>query len=310
MYTLVPRHVREDMEWMADVGTNAVSIALLEQDLYATKANVDIICREADRVGMEVHAVASRWGGLVAGSPKVPSLFAASHPETWACNKDGTPQMMFGPVCSVHHPETFTFFCDAIDTLTRLWPVKGLIWDELKGLRPDYSLSAKKEMPENADVDWHIDQQAFFFDRVGKHFHSRNPDSRITMFLYGHLKGYTVARCAQIVHITDFGCDGRPWSLANDNLPIITNETATKSLLDQAPYFISEAKKNGKCPMFLIENHSMETECFDIMDRRLPDVLRLGAEHVIYYYYPRNVADPDRQMAIIAKHLKSLKKQV
>lgn len=42
MYSLVPRHVREDMEWMADVGTNAVSLAILEQDLFASQYNISI----------------------------------------------------------------------------------------------------------------------------------------------------------------------------------------------------------------------------------------------------------------------------
>ena len=48
----------------------------------------------------------------------------------------------------------------------------------------------------------------------------------------------------------------------------------------------------------------METACFELMDRRLPDVLNLGAEQIVYYYFPRNVSDPDRQMAILARHLR------
>ena len=64
-FSIVPRHVREDMEWMADVGTNAITLAVLEQDLYANEANMDLICREADRVGIAVHAVPSRWGGVL-----------------------------------------------------------------------------------------------------------------------------------------------------------------------------------------------------------------------------------------------------
>ena len=35
VYTCVPRHVREDMEWMADKGTRYVFISVLEQDLFA-----------------------------------------------------------------------------------------------------------------------------------------------------------------------------------------------------------------------------------------------------------------------------------
>lgn len=91
-YTLVPRHLREDMEWMADCGTQAVSIGVLEQDLEAARWNLDHACREADRAGLKVYAVPSRWGGLVAGSLKVPSLFTATHPETWVRKADGTPR--------------------------------------------------------------------------------------------------------------------------------------------------------------------------------------------------------------------------
>jgi hypothetical protein len=60
MYTLVPRHVREDMKWMADVGTNIVSVAVLEQDFFAAVENIEIICNEAAKLGMEVWAVPSR----------------------------------------------------------------------------------------------------------------------------------------------------------------------------------------------------------------------------------------------------------
>jgi hypothetical protein len=107
MYTLVPRQVREDMIWMADVGTDAVTIAVFEQDLYAARENIEVIHREAARVGLKLFAVPSRWGGQLAGAPKVPSMFTACHPETWVLNKDGTPYInpFCGPMSSVHHPD-------------------------------------------------------------------------------------------------------------------------------------------------------------------------------------------------------------
>jgi hypothetical protein len=55
MYTLVPRHVREDMEWMADIGTDAVTIGVLEQDLTAAVENIQIVHREAERAGLPVN---------------------------------------------------------------------------------------------------------------------------------------------------------------------------------------------------------------------------------------------------------------
>src|SRR5262249_44525488 len=71
IYTSVPRHIREDMAWMADKGTNYVCVSVLEQDLFAAYENQELIVEEAGRVGMQVLAVPSRWGGLTAGAPKV-----------------------------------------------------------------------------------------------------------------------------------------------------------------------------------------------------------------------------------------------
>ena len=65
------------------------------------------------------------------------------------------------------------------------------------------------------------------------------------------------------------------------------------------------AKKNGKKSLFLIENHNMPDEDNDLMEARLGDILALKPDHLMYYYYPRNVDKPDDNMAIIAKHLKS-----
>jgi hypothetical protein len=98
---------------VAGIGINVVCVAILEQDLFAAVGNVSLIANEAAKAGMKVFAIASRWGGLVAGSPKVPSLFSVTHPETWILKKDGTPHFWpsnSGVISSVHHPATQEFF--------------------------------------------------------------------------------------------------------------------------------------------------------------------------------------------------------
>ena len=42
----------------------------------------------------------------------------------------------------------------------------------------------------------------------------------------------------------------------------------------------------------------------DALDRNLPAVPALPADMFAYYYYPRNVAEADRAMAVIGRHLK------
>ena len=48
MYTCVPRQIREDMEWMAAIGTNYVCVGVLEQDLFAAYENHALIATDAE----------------------------------------------------------------------------------------------------------------------------------------------------------------------------------------------------------------------------------------------------------------------
>lgn len=313
MYTIVPRHVREDMEWMADFGTDAVVIGVLEQDLTAAVQNIEIIHREADRVGMKLLATPSRWGNLVAGCPKVPSLFCARTPEVTMQNADGSPLIgYFGALASVHHPATFDFFYESVERMLAIAPFAGIVWDEFKGLEAiDYSAAAREAFgppgtTDGADIDdphAHIDAFCDFFDRVNGEARRMSPELRLSAFVPGHLDGYQAERPAQIEHLDDYGCDGRPYRREDNGGSDSGPTRATKLLCEHGPYFVDIAQRNGKKPLFLIENHAMAEEDVQIMDRRLPEVLSLGAEHVLYYYYPRSLKDPDRNMNIIKNHL-------
>ncbi len=313
MYTIVPRHVREDMEWMADMGTDAVAIGILEQDLFAAVENIEILYREADRVGMKLLATPSRWGNLVAGCPKVPSLFCATNPEATMLRADGSPLIgAFGPLASVHHPATFEFFCESIERMLGIAPFAGIVWDELKALDAmDYSSAAKRALADSdtgrgGDIDdlhAHIDAFCDFFDRVNGEARGMSPDLRLSAFVYGYLTGYRAERPAQIGNLDEYGCDGRPYRAEDKGGNDSGATRAEKLLCEQGPYFVELARRNGKRPLFLIENHAMAEEDVEIMDRRLPEVLSLGAEHVLYYYYPRSLKDPDRNMNTLRKHL-------
>jgi hypothetical protein len=317
MYTIVPRHVREDMEWMADVGTDAVVIGVLEQDLTAAVQNIEIVHREADRVGLKLLATPSRWGNLVAGCPKVPSLFCARNPDATMRNTDGSPLIgAFGPLASVHHPATFDFFRDSVEQMLAIAPFAGIVWDELKALDAmDYSPAARRaflnsEVGDGGDIDdlhTHIDAFCDFFDRVNGEARRMSPDLRLSAFVYGNLTGYRAERPAQIGNLDEYGCDGRPYRGEDDGGNDSGATRAAKLLCDQGPYFVDLARRNGKRPLFLIENHAMAEGDVEIMDRRLPEVLSLGAEHVLYYYYPRSLKDPDRNMNTIRKHLSTLR---
>lgn len=311
-YTLVPRHVREDMEWMRDCGTDAVCVGVLEQDLYAAVENIERICEEANRVGMQVWAVPSRWGGLVAGCPKVPSYFTATHPETWMLQPNGAPYYngVHGPMSSVHHPATREFFLRSLDKMLRLWPIRGIVWDEPKafGIK-DVSPAAQAALGDTENVNRHVDAMADFFGDVSAHAKQTAPDTRVALFLYANLQGYVLERTAKVPAIDDFGCDGRPWRAEDGGKDDgASKHAAHKVLLDLSLDFKKTAEANGKRSLILIENHAIQNEDIPLLDRRLPEVLQLGFGHVLYYYYPRSLKDPDAVMNVMAKHLKAARK--
>lgn len=306
-YTLVPHQVREDMKWMADHGTDNVALGVLEQDLFAAQENIALIGEEAKKAGMQLYAVPSRWGSLVAGSPKVPSIFCALHPDALAMNEDGTPCLgAFGPLASVHHPATMEFFCQSLEEMLSLFPIKGIIWDEVKNLHArDYSPAALKalEGKDPGAPETTADSSACFFDRLGREALSIDPSLHLNLFLYGHLKGYAAERMARIEHLHDYGCDGRPFRLEDGGSSDSISGEARKSLCDQGPYFIDLARRAGKNALLLIENHGMNRVDDALMDKRLADVLALEPDHLLYYYFPRSLEDPYGNMAVLGRHL-------
>ncbi len=307
MYTLVPDQIRDDMKWMADIGTDAVSVAVIEQDLFAAVENIEIICKEAQKAGMSVFAVPSRWAGMVAGAPKVPSIFSVQNPQTWAKNEKNQPvwSSVSGVISSVHYPEVLEFFCDTAKKMFRLWDIKGIIWDEPKGFIRDFSAGAKKNIGRDVPFDRQVKSVCDFFGKVNKEIKNENPDRTTSLFAYANLDDDIIRQCAEIEHLDYFGCDGRPWRNEDGG----KQEGRGKVLLgsEAGERFIPEAHKNGKKSLMLAENHNMNTEDNRLMDKRLPEVLSLDIDQLIYYYYPRNLEKPHANMEIIKKHIRSIK---
>ncbi len=309
MYTIVPHQIREDLKWMADIGTDVVSIAVLEQDLFAAVQNIDIICNEAAKVGIKVFATPSRWAGIVAGAPKCPSMFSVRNPHTWVLGPDGKPNYYtsWGVMSSIHYPEVYEFFCQSVDEVLRLWDIKGIIWDEPKSFREDFSPKAIENLGKDVPFKKHVPAVCDFYSRVNTHIKKNHPDIITNFFAYAELPDFVINTAAQIKHLDYFGCDGRPWRNEDGGV----KERVGKVLLgaEAGERFLIAAEKNNKKSLMLIENHNLETKDNVLMDKRLPEVLNLKADQFIYYYYPRNLENPEETMAIIKKHFTKMRKK-
>ena len=306
MYTIVPRHIREDMKWMADKGTNVVTTAVLEQDLYAAIKNIDIVCQEADKEGMAVHIVPSRWGGLFAGAPKVPSRFTATHPETLVLDKKGEPVYTSpsGPISSVHHPATKAFFLDSFEQLLSRVPVKGVIWDEPKGIgEADYSPMAIAALGPNAPYEKQVDAGAEFIDALGVALKAKRPELVLSLFIHASIGGYVRKRINSIASVDYVGCDGRPWHKSDTDEPNYNR----KCLFGNVEEFLQNSTAAGKKSVILMENYDMPMKYLDLFDKNFPDILAMNPDQLIYYYYPRNIENPDKQMAVVGRHIKQFR---
>ena len=314
MYTYVPRHIRADMEWMANIGTQYVCVGVVEQDLFAAYENHALIAQEAARVGMKILAVPSRWGGLTAGAPKVPSLFTVLNPDTWVVNKRGTTQVMpkiSGAVSSVHHPKTFKFFCETLTEMFKQHPaMAGFIIDEPKCFIFDQSPAAVAALgTKDAPMTAHYAAARDFWTRVCAFAKKQWPDKLTLMFQQAHNPPDELAAGAGVQHLDYYGADGRPWDAADDaKLEAGEGQESGKGkilLSGKGEAFIKAARAvPGRKSFFLMENHNLHAAAIPAMDRHYPAVLALKPNFAAYYYYPRNVQDPDRAMAVIAKHVK------
>jgi len=304
MYTSVPAHVRDDMMRMADLGTTHVTLAVLEQDFRAAHHNIDRVCAEAERVGMKVLAVPSRWCGMFAGAPKVPSEFAAEYPDTWMRNKDGSGVISgpSGPVCSVFHPRVRDYMLGMTRELVTRFNIAGVVMDEPKKLhKVDYSDAARTATKRALSFDGQIDAKVAFFDQIGQEMKRARPDARLDLFLHASNRPEWKEKVAAMPSLDAFGCDGRPWDEGRAG----ERNWDRKCLFpDNLDAYIKMAKDADKKTLCLVENYDLPERHLHLLDEGYPRVLQRDIHHLIYYWYPRNVADPERQMNAVRKHVR------
>lgn len=302
MYTLVPRQVREDMKWMAGLGTNVVSLSVLEQDFDAASENINIIINEAAREGMKVYAIPGRWGGVVAGGPKVPSLFTIQNHETWMRAADGKyiDSSVSGRISSIFHPATFDFISSRLAQLLKQWPVSGIVWDEPKTLQRDFSPAAQAACGPAPSYEQCLEQNVGFYSNLNATIKRINPQIVTNLFIYAQYEERVVNKMAATGDLDYYGCDGRPWKEEDGG----TLEGKGKYLLGNGERFLRAAHWNNKKSLWVMENHNMPDKDVPLMNKRLPDILTKPVDQLIYFYYPRNLETPDYVMNTLVPHLR------
>ncbi|MEL7247149.1 MAG: hypothetical protein AAFO03_01980 [Bacteroidota bacterium] len=306
-----PDHIKADLDWMAEHGTNALTMAISETDFGRADRNIATIVREAHARGIKVLFVTSRWAGIFAGAPKAPSLFAATHPHTWSLNENGQPYFhSSGPICSIYYPEVYEFFTQQLDEAFNRWGLDGVMWDEPKAYQLDFAPQALAILSEQAVMDspyptaleLHVANYCDYISSLNDHLRQHYPDKLISFFAYPYLSDFFVDRAATIRHLDYFGADGRPYP--NTEEP--TELKGKKFLLGEGAIgfrYVAKAQEVGLKSMVLIENFKTKSVEYALLERYLDEIIP-AVDQFAYYYYPRSCAEPDYVMNLITRYLK------
>jgi hypothetical protein len=285
---VVRRHLRADLEWMAEAGTDAVAVGIHEFQLdYGGQQQLDILFDEARRVGLAVHAIPSRWAGLVAGWPPAAGMFAATHPDTWILGTDGRPlrrTFCAGPLCSIYADETRAFFLDAVDRLLATYPVSGIIWDEIKVLHEeDHSPHALAAHGGPARGAAHRRAVVDFFAAANRRARERRPDIALSCFVYAHMSDEILEACAAMDGLDSFGIDGHCWP---DDQP------RAKTLVGNLDRAAAACRRYGRGLLALVETQLQPKTGWSRRTlEHLPVLLERPLNDLLYYYHGASATD-------------------
>jgi hypothetical protein len=169
---------------------------------------------------------------------------------------------------------------------------------------------AIRALGEGAPPEAHFAAARDFWSRVCALAKQKWPDKLTIMFQQAHLDADELAAGAGVQHLDYYGADGRPWTLEDDakmvNLGYQESGRGKVLLSGKGEAFIKSARAvAGRKSFFLAENHNLATSMIEPLECNYSRVLALRPDLFTYYYYPRNVASPDRVMDIIGRNLKA-----
>lgn len=295
---IVPRHVREDIAWMAAHQVDGVFVGVHDADLRG--GNTGLVCDIIREAGLDVWLIPSRLGGLVAGWGRQPSYLSVDHPSWWAQNADGSTRGGFGPQVSVFHPGVPNALADTVLKMLDMFPATGIVWDEIKTFGgEDHSQAAMDHLGHPACETDMIDGTVQCFSAVNRQLKQRQPDLRIAAFLYANSKQEHIERCASIDLLDEFGCDGKCFNPGESHV----GEGGEKKILMDGndARFADAAKRNDCTPFTLLETQLLDEATLELTLTRLPEFLKTKTGHLAYYYYPYGLADPERFMPLLGE---------
>lgn len=248
-HTLLRRHQQADLEHMVEMGTDIVSVCVGDDQLTNWhQARLRNVVEMGHDLGLKVHAVPNRWGGIVAGWLDGFSGWILEHKDIWY------PDMEPGR-CDPRYPAMRQRFEELLK-LTLDFGFDGVIWDEP---RP----------PRQEVID--------FLDEMSAYAKSLKPEVVISMF--ANSPNLQLAEpFAGTKHMDYLGSDGHVRSEEHQMHRMKTTIFRAYDVFDPV------LRAAGKKTFYLLEGQRHRDPDLQTYLDNIEKAFNLPMDHLMYYY--------------------------
>ncbi len=286
-HTLLAEHLDADLERMAGLGTDVVSLCVQESQL--TDWHQRRLRNAVDRIhahGMKAHAVPNRWAGLVAGWLDGFGRFPLENPDTLVRERDGTPRVQGAMVSCVNNPKVVEYIHASLTQMFELFDFDGLIWDE-----PHSGVCFCKyctDLNPAPTDDWYHGRFACFIDRASRHAKSLRQDAVVSLFVQPH-KGALLRALLNTEHVDYLGSDGHVRSAGHEMHCM--KRTFFEAYDEFAPLLAAAGKKS----FFLFEAQRHRDEDLQDYLENIDKAFDSPMDHLMYYFSAHEMSSANEQ---------------
>ncbi len=299
-FVMNPRQIADDYREIKDLGADSLTYAILEQDEEFCPATVEMHFAMAHKAGLKVYVIFSRFGGLFAGAPRVPSLFATNNPEVLMRNENGGVYGGdIGVVACVNNPKFAGFFDETTARLLSRFEIDGVVLDEPKVAGMACHCDACRRLRGEADpLRFQKESFAGWLGRIITNMKRQKPGLEVALFNDTLQDTEFHEMTAKLAGLDYHGIDG---SLSLQGVDPKRPGRTKMPLLDQLPEAKRIAHSNGKKLMAVCENFQVPASQIPAWEASFAKVLEFRPELLVFFHYAPNTDDPEALQEMVRR---------
>ncbi len=292
-HSLLADHLDWDLELMAKLGTDIVSVCVAESHLRNWHGpRLQRVVNRIHAHGMKTHAVPNRWAGLVAGWMDGFGDFTADHPETRIQDAQGRIKPNCERPSCVNHPLVRAHFEQTLDQLLTKFDFDGLIWDEPHGSDPCFCQYCNSQRNTAPAQSWYQSRFAAFLDQCSQYAKCQRQNLVVSVFVQPD-QDDLLRQLLQTQHIDYIGSDGHIRS--EEHLMHRMKVT----IFDAYAKYYPQLRAAGKKTLFLLEAQRHRDEDLDDYLVNLERAFALPMDHLMYYFCAQEMLTPAKEKIFV-----------